>query len=286
MNSYLLFLGCLIQNRFPFMEVSLKKVLDSFEVEVKREDGFSCCPAPKIRGYSYKTWLYIAARNLCLAEEKGLDILTPCNGCYETLKVACETLKEKPNLKDEVNKVLSEFGMEFLGKTKVLHLVELLYREIGIEKIEKKIQKPLNLKVAVHYGCHLLKPSKYLKFDSPETPKSLDLLVEATGAKSIPYMMKNYCCGEETLDKEVSFALARQKLSRIKKVASCMVVVCPACMFQYDLNQPLIQKMFNEKYEIPVFYYPELLCLALGEKPEDLGFQFHRVKVDSVLEGI
>lgn len=289
MKPYALFLGCLIPYRLPYMEVAARKILDYFQIEVVESVDFGCCPEPiGVQGLDKLTWLCLAARNLCVAEEKDLDLLTLCNGCYETLKVANLMLRENEPLRKNINSLLSKVGKEFRGKTEVKHLVEALYKDVGVTQITKAVQKPLSgLRVATHYGCHMLRPSRYLKFDNPEQPTSLDELVAATGAKSVQYQMKMWCCGSGlgSIDPMTSLSIAKRKLSNVKRSgADCLTVICPYCMIQYDLNQPTIERTFGEHYDIPVFYYPELLCLAIGVKPEELGLKFHRVSTSRILQ--
>jgi heterodisulfide reductase subunit B len=243
-----------------------------------------------MQGLDHITWLALAARNLCIAEELDLDILTLCNGCYETLKTANTLLEENPYLRAEINKILAKIGKQFQGKIKVFHLIQILYEDVGPQKIKSLVQIPLRgIRVGAHYGCHLVRPSTIMKFDDPEQPSSLDKLITALGARSVRYPKKMLCCGAglRGIDSNSAMAIARIKLANMKRAGvDCMVVTCPYCMIQYDLSQHLIQRAFNEVYNIPVFYYPELLCLAMGEKPEELGFKFHRVDPTPVFEKI
>jgi len=229
----------------------------------------------------------MAAYNLALAEEKGLDILALCNGCVNSLKKANFLLKKNEDLKSEVNEILAKTGKEYKGTIEVKHLVQIFYEDIGIEKLKKKIKNPLKLKVASHTGCHLIKPSYAMQFDDPEQPKILDELIEVTGAKSVDYMYKNMCCGQPIrgVNDEVSLKIAKEKLTHIKEAnADCMITICPACNIQYDLGQLEIKSKFKEEYNIPVLHYPELLGLALGIDKKELGIlATHRAKADKIL---
>ncbi|MDA8219497.1 MAG: heterodisulfide reductase-related iron-sulfur binding cluster [Dehalococcoidales bacterium] len=291
MAAYGLFLGCTIPNHLPHLELAARKALAALEVETTELIGATCCPDPVgIPGLSKEGWLAIAGRNLCLAEEQGVDILTLCNGCYETLKEARHELADAPT-RAIVNEILAPLGKQYQGKVKVLHLVELLHRELGPAAIAERVTKPLtDLRVAVHYGCHLVRPSEVLALDDPEAPVFLDELVGALGTTSVPYPRKMLCCGAgvKGFDKEqatnIGRSMAREKLLNVRQAeADCMVVTCPTCMSQFDVNQGLIERAFGEKYDMPVFYYAELLALALGVPPAELGFQFHRAKVDRAL---
>ncbi|MHB1006968.1 MAG: CoB--CoM heterodisulfide reductase iron-sulfur subunit B family protein [Chloroflexota bacterium] len=288
MAGYGLFLGCTIPHSLPHLELAARKALAALAVPVEDLRETTCCPDPVgIPGLDHAGWLAIAARNLCLAEEQEVDILTLCNGCYETLKEAHHELANV-DTRARVNAVLATIGKRYEGKQRVVHFVELLHKEIGPKAIAKQVKNPLKgLRVAVHYGCHLTRPSDVMGFDDPRAPRSIDELVTALGATSVPYPRKMLCCGAgvKGFDKEEATAIgrriAREKFINVKAVeADCMVVPCPTCMNQYDGNQGLIERAFGEKYEMPVFYIAELVCLALGVPPAELGFQYHRAKVE------
>ena len=133
-------------------------------------------------------------------------------------------------------------------------------------------------------------PGNYhIQWDDPFEPVTVDAIVEGLGAKSIPYEYKMECCGNPTskTDKDLSLLLAKRKLEAITKTeANCMVVVCPACYQQFDNNQRELNKTYNTEFNLPVFYLSELVALAFGFKPEELGFNFHRVKPSILFESI
>jgi len=289
--EYLLFEGCLIPTSLPYMEIAARKSLEILEIGLKETSDFACCPDPVgIKAMDELTWLSLGARNLCIAQETGLDILTLCNGCYETLKETSHILKEEKELLKKVNKILSSVDKEYKGNTIVRHIAEVLYKEVGTSEISKIVKKPLNnIKAAAFYGCHVVRPSEVMKLDDPENPKFLDELIIAIGGKSVPRMRKMLCCGAPLLgvNMELSLEMAKNNLDYIKASgADCIVTLCPFCQTQFDRNQAVIQRKFNLDYNLPSFYYPELLSLALGVEPEKLGFNLHRVKVDLVLEKI
>ncbi len=289
MTSYGFFLGCMIPLRLQNFEASVRRVLPTFNIELLTLNGAGCCPDPiGIQSLDQKTWFSLGARNIAIAEEMGHDMLTLCNGCFETLKTTNHVLIHEPTLKDEVNGILSQINREFKGNIKVRHIVEILFEDIGVEKIREVVTHPLSdLKVAVHYGCHLVRPSEILAFDDPERPQSIDLLVEALSATSIPYLKKMECCGTgiRSIDMDSALKMTRQKLIEMKRVrADCITTVCPFCFIQFDVGQFQIQKNFNEEYNIPVLYYMELLGLAMGLQPKELGLDMHRIKTKKLLE--
>ncbi|MCK5562529.1 hypothetical protein KAI30_00015 [Candidatus Bathyarchaeota archaeon] len=148
--QYALFLGCVIPNRYPGIELAMRNVAPTLGIELKDMEGASCCPAPGVfKSFHQPTWLALAARNLIIAETLGTNIVTLCNGCYGSLKEANEILKMDSSKRDEVNKILRDFNKEFKAAIDVKHFVEVVYSEIGTEKLRGLVKKPLNLNVAV-----------------------------------------------------------------------------------------------------------------------------------------
>ncbi len=288
MSDYALFVGCVISNRYPYIEASAHKVFTKMGLKLVDVPEFACCPDPVgVQNVKQLTWLTAATYNLCIAEEKGLDILTTCNGCYESLKTAHTELHHDPAKKDEINQILSKVGKEYKGTTKVKHFLDYLFNDFGTEKVAELVTKPLDtLKIATFYGCHYGRPSYILNFDDPLRPTSLDKMVEALGAKSVPYLKKYQCCGTgiSGVDEDGQMQLLETKLKQIERVeADCLTVICPACYMQFDSNQRKVNTMFNTNYNIPVLYLTELIALAFGEDEKEIGLKYHTVKAKDLL---
>jgi len=285
-NKYLMFLGCAIPYRVAAFEISGRKVLGKLGVELVEMPEFNCCGLP-LDPVSHETMLILAARNLALAEQKGLDIITLCPGCAGTLKKVNTMLKADEHLRDEINRHLKEVGLEYKGKQNAKHLMQVLIEDVGLEKIKNSVVKPLTmLRVAEHNGCHILRPKEFIGFDDPEDPKTLKTLIEVTGATCLDYMDETECCGAPSVgvSDKIALQLAKDKLTHMKMVdAEAMITICPFCHIMYDTNELRIEKMFSEVYGIPVLHYPQLLGLAQGMKPDELGFSDLRVDVSKIL---
>jgi len=288
-NKYLMFLGCAIPYRVSAYEISARKILQKLGVELVEMPEFNCCGLP-LDPVSHEMMVMLAARNLALAEQKGLNIITLCPGCAGTLKKVNKMLKEDKALREEINEHLKEAGLEFKGTIDVKHLMQVLIEDIGLEKVKNTVVKPLiMLKVAEHNGCHILRPKEFIGFDDPEDPKTLKTLIEATGATCLDYMDETECCGAPSVgvNDKIALQLARDKLNHIKMVnAQAMITICPFCHIMYDTNELRIEKMFNETYGIPVLHYPQLLGLAMGIPPEELAFNDLRVDVSNILKQV
>ncbi|MFX0094414.1 MAG: CoB--CoM heterodisulfide reductase iron-sulfur subunit B family protein [Candidatus Hodarchaeota archaeon] len=284
-KEFALFLGCTIPLRFPFIESASKKVLNALNIKIK-ELPFGCCPDPNgVQSFNRETWFSLATRNLCLAEEEELDILTFCNGCYETLKVVNSELQNSEELRKKINKNLAEVGREYKGTTHVRHIIQELHNRR--RQISNLVTRPLDkYRFAVHYGCHILRPSGILQMDDPEHPVILDELVEALKGNSIPYPKKGMCCGAGvyTSDLSTSIKIIREKFIEINKAqANAIVVCCPTCYNMYESGQALIKRDCKEIYGfngtgIPIIYYTELLAFALDIDISE-EFKQHRNKL-------
>lgn len=287
MKEYALFAGCMISSRFPQLESSTTKVLERFGIKPRPLRGWTCCPEPvSMQLLNLKAWYAIAARNICLAEEAGLDMLTLCNGCNKTLFRANEDLKADEELRAEVNRYLKDVGKKFEGKIAVKSILRILYQDVGAKEIKKHVKTPLHgIKVAVHYGCHIFDELK--EYDDPKDPKSLKNLVKALGADVVAYPSEMLCCAgyARNINEELSLRIAEEKLNDLANVdTDCLILICPYCFLQFDLGQISIARKFKRSFQIPVLYYTQLLGLAMGFSAQDMGLQFHRVKTDGLVE--
>ncbi len=287
--KYAYYLGCLIPARTNQYDLSTRVVAKKLGIELVDLEGAGCCGSVLVRSVDFRTNLMMSARILALAKNMGLDLLVLCSGCYESLMEAENLIERSENFREQVNALLkSTDNLVYGGGEKIKHLVQVLYDDIGLERLRDEIKRPLDgLRVAVHYGCHVLRPSSTLKFDNAENPKILDDLVEITGAKSIYWPLKLWCCGSPILaiDKDLSLSIAGMKLKSAKEAgADCIVTICPSCQIQFDTLQPEISRVTGEQYNMPVLLYPQLLGLAMGFSPEEVGLHLNRISAESLLK--
>lgn len=287
MVKYVFYPGCFIPTMLPHVEAAIRFLLNKFNIETVELKAFSCCP-PKINSVADEAlWLTIAARNLAIAERQGLDMLTPCNGCLESLFEARVMLKERPLLREKIMRTLSKLGYSYEGKTKPKHLVEALYEDVGVNEIKKNVVKELsNLRVAVHYGCHIFADEPGA--DVWRRPRMVDELVKATGAELVRDGLERLCCGyvPSTIDDE--YALIHRTEVRLKSVketgADCIVTPCPQCLIRLEFGQVRLRTK-GAKYNLPVIHLAELLALALGLDPKKFGFiRLHKVPTRDIIQ--
>jgi len=286
MNKFALFTGCLIASKLPQLEASAVAVLKKLKVESELADGFACCPDPfSMKILNREAWYALAARNLCVAEQNKLDVLTLCNGCNLTLSKVNNDLTADAELRTRVNITLKRVGKQFEGRIEVKSILRTLFEDVGSDEIEKLVQNPLTkVRAALHYGCHIFEELK--KFDDAKSPQSLTRLVEATGATVVPYSKQTLCCGSlaQFCNDDVYLKIVEEKLLSVTRSgANCMIVICPYCFLQYDLGQALIEKRFRKSFRIPVLYYPQLLALAIGLPLRDVGLHYHHIVPDGRL---
>jgi len=273
--------------KYPQMELAIRKTMPNLNVELVDVEGFTCCPDPiYFKARDKIKWLTIAARNLAIAEEMGLDVITMCSGCISTLKEAKYTLDEDPEAKAEVNRRLKRVNKEYKGTAKISHAVVLIRDTLGLDVVRKSIKRPLEgVTVAIHYGCHILKPSQIMHVDDADYPSILDDFVAAMGATPLDHKEKLLCCGKGCMDEDLPLEMTETIFASIEESgADCMGLVCPTCFSSFDLGQILISRKKGKTYNIPVIYLFQLLGLAQGLEPEQVGLHTHRIKADRVLE--
>jgi len=288
---YALYLGCTIQSEQYGYEVSVRETLPRLGIELEDMEGVSCCGSPALNSVSKLGWHYLSARNLAIAENMGLDVLPLCNGCHLSFIETKHFLEKDPELKNIINMNLEKEGLNYRGDIRIVHLLEALHDEIGTQKISEKVVKPLGgIKLASHPGCHAIRPSDLQKVDDAENPQKLDDLIRALGAETFDYPEKTDCCGSQLAmtSGRITLKIAGEKLQAVKSYGfDGLVTTCPFCFKMYDGRQRAIKGgLKDSSLDLPVFYYTQLLGLAMGLGPEKLGLDLNLSPIDPVLERI
>jgi heterodisulfide reductase subunit B len=283
---FLYYTGCVIPYRAPNYDLSSRRILEHFGVELVDMLDAGCCGIYVRQVDEFKA-LVLSARIWTTAEAANLDILSPCPGCVSTLTHVRDELVADERLKGRVNAALAQVGRTFKGTGRVKHLLRVLDEDIGLETIRAAIVHPLTGDLAAHYGCHLVRPAAELKFQDPELPQILDQLIEITGARSLDYPDKMGCCGMNVHGNDgIRSRLAGHKLLDVQAAgAQALVMACPACYLAMGLNQPIVEKSWARRFDLPVVHLPQLLGLALGLDPNALGLNLNRPKVDLEMLG-
>ncbi len=263
--KYAYFPGCKIPHHLPQYGVGVKAVCAALGVELVDLE-FNCCGWP-LRDESYLASVFSAARNLALAAQEGLSILTPCKCCLGNLKMSLDRLNRSPDLAQEVNRLLAQEGLQ-PGRPRVTHLLTVLDQEVGIGMLKAGLKKPLaGLKVACHYGCHALRPAGVTGFDDPLNPTIFERIVEVLGAEAVPWDLRLECCGYPLRgrDETTSRRLMRAKLLDAGSAGAEMVVTaCTYCQLQFETERNLLSGDDSLNEAPPAVLVTQLLTEALG----------------------
>jgi heterodisulfide reductase subunit B len=284
-KRFAFFPGCLIPMRHPAIEFAIRHSLPKLGIEIVDLEGASCCPDPiYFKSKDKLAWLAVAARNLCLAEDLELDVFTNCSGCTATLSEAYHLLQDQ-TLRSKINERLKRIGRQYRGTSRVRHIATLVRDEIGYDAVRKSVVRPLrDLKVAIHYGCHLLKPSRIMQVDDPNDPTMLENLVAALGATPVRHRNWYLCCGKACQSDEIPDHMMHDLLTTVHaERAELLCLICPTCFGQFDHGQMKVARRFGEDFHTAPIYYFQLLAFAQGVAYDRLGFERHRFKPDCLV---
>jgi len=260
------FPGCLVLQRMPQYEKSAKRVLRELDISVENIPRAACCGAP-LESFADQ-WLHLAAYNLSLAERMGLDVLTLCGNCTNSLLRADAALRDS-SLRLQVNERLHEIGLHFEGQTAVQHLIQVLCEHL--EVLRDKVTARLSLKIAVTHPCQALRPHEVSGFDDPSRPQAMRRIVELTGAEVVAYEAEYDCCGSTLYlaDERLGLAAGQRKLDSAAR-ADVLVDACGNCQLLLERFQGLMKRRGGES-RMPVLTLPQLLGVAMDIDPHELG---------------
>ncbi len=280
--QYAYYPGCSLTTTAKEYDYSWRAVCKKLGIGLKSIPDWNCCGASPASVEDPLLAVMLPARNLLYAEEQNLDVIAPCVGCYKNLRKAAKLIHHDANIRQQASQVLER---QLRGHVRVKHPIEVLLLDIGLEALTDKVIQPLNgLKVACYYGCYLTRPDS--PFDTVENPQSLDKLMRVIGAEPVPYPFKARCCGggifltREDLAIEMSHRLLTQAR---RSGAECMVVACPLCDMLLEAYQIKSAEHLGVKHDMPVFFFSQLLGLALGAAKEELGLELRSVSPERVL---
>jgi heterodisulfide reductase subunit B len=285
MKRYSYFPGCSLAATAVAYGLSVEAVSEILDIELAELEDWTCCGSTPYSCFDELESVCVAGRNLALAEKTGLDLLTPCSACYSTLKRADSHLKAYPELRKQVREIFQATGLDYQGKVKVRHLVDVLLNDVRPEEIEAKVVMPLDgLQVAPYYGCQIVRPE--CSFDDPEYPQSLTRLIATLGAEVSPFPLRSHCCGGTLIISETDVALGmiRELLeSAQSNGAECIVTACPLCQTNLDVYQGMVNSKFKTSYDLPVLFLTQLMGMAFGIEPRALGLDKNVVSPGKVL---
>ena len=281
---YAYYPGCSQIGTATDYDKSTRACCDKLGIQLRDIPDWSCCGSTPAHTVDHTLSGALSLRNLQLAQQlEPTCVTTPCPSCLTNLKVAARKA-EDPDSLTAMNELLET---PYAGNLEVKSTLQILVEDIGVDALASKVQKPLTgLLVAPYYGCIMNRPPDVMQFDDPENPTAMDRVLEACGATVLPYPLKVECCGASygIPRKDVVTHLSHKLLSLAEDVgAMAMVTACPLCQMNLDLRQKQINKAQNANHNIPVFYFTQLLGLALGLPGRELGLEKLAVSPKDVL---
>lgn len=288
--KYALYTGCTARESTPELLKSTLAIAEKLGIELVLLDEASCCGASHLQDYDDFLSLVLNARNICYAEKLGLTMVTICNTCQLNTAMTKHRLDTNPELKAKVNAKLAEVGLEYKGTSEVTHFLYALIQDYGLEKVAAKVQVPLSqFNIAPFYGCHNIRPSELQNLsnggENPYTPTSLDDLIIACGGVNVDYEEKNKCCGfhaELQSPRTAAILTGNAIAGAMDANADWMVTPCPLCHLKLDVQHHSASKALGRDVKLPVLHMPQMVGLALGCTPTELGLNHHVTKVDFV----
>jgi len=263
--------GCSLHGTAKEYDQSVRAVSRALGIELKEVDDWSCCGATSAHSTNFKLSIALPARNLVAAEKDALDVMVPCAACFNRFKTAEHHLKADKQLKGEVEEII---GGKYHGGIAIRNPLDIIFKDIGLDALEGKVIKPLKgLKPVSYYGCLLLRPPEICEFDDYENPVILDKILNTLGADARLWSYKTDCCGGSLTISRTD--IVTKMVSKIMTMAreagaNCVVTACPVCMANLDMRA-------GDNVRLPVFYFTELIALALGLQGPDTWFKLHNV---------
>lgn len=263
--------GCSLHGTAKEYDQSMRAVSAALGIELKELSDWSCCGATSAHSTNFKLSVALPARDLMIAEKDALDVMVPCAACFNRFKTAQYHLKEDQALKSEVERIV---GDRYQGTVAVRNPIDIIASEIGLDALQAMVKQPLSgLQPVSYYGCLLLRPPEVCAFDDYENPVLLDKILRTLGADVKPWSYKTDCCGGSlTISRTDIVVNMVDKLMTMAREAgaNCIAVACPVCMANLDMRA-------SQSLKLPVFYFTELLAVALGLKGPGTWLKLHKI---------
>jgi heterodisulfide reductase subunit B2 len=280
MAKYLLYPGCSMESSAKAYCDSLTAIAGPIGLELEEIDDWNCCGATEYLGISLTPAYALISRNLALASKQAngnRTVVAPCSACYLNLAKADYYMQEQPKLGVMVNEALKAGDLAYKpGSLSIRHLLDVIVYDIGLDTIKSKVVRPLTgLRVAPYLGCMVPRPDYEHRWSDHEHPVELDLLLDALGAEVIDFPLKTHCCGGHMphIGPDTAFELIRRLISSAANYETdIMATLCPMCQMNLDAYQGETNQHFGTNYRMPVVFFTQLMGLAFGLEPKELGF--------------
>jgi heterodisulfide reductase subunit B len=279
MAKYLFYPGCSLQRSArPYLD-SMLAIRQFIDMEIEEIEDWNCCGATEYVSVHQLAAFALIGRNLALAAKQingTHTVMAACSACYLNLAKADSYLQRDPNLNEQVSTALAAGNLQYTpGSLEVRHLLDIIVNDVGLETVKKRVVRPLKgLRVAPYYGCMIARPDRDNRWDNVEHPVAMDRLMKALGAEVIDFPLKTHCCGGHMtqIDVPVAYELIRRLIHGAAEYnANIMVTLCPMCQLNLDAYQSEVNRYFHTDYHMPILYFTQLMGLAFGLEPENLG---------------
>ena len=284
--KYAYFPGCSLESTAWDFDRSTRAVCRALDVELEEIPDWVCCGSTPAHSSSASLATALPVVNLQKAHEMGAPVMTACASCYARLRTANHKIQNDPDERARTERITQG---AYDGSVPVRHVLDVLINDVGAAEIRYRVKRPLSgLRVACYYGCLLSRPPEVVAFDDPEHPRSMEDLLEAVGAAPVEWPLKTECCGAALTMTNASVVgrLGHKLISMARETgAECLAVACPLCQINLDLRQADAKKAHGDLPDTPALYVTQLLGLALGLAPKDLGLEALTVSADPLLTG-
>jgi heterodisulfide reductase subunit B len=278
--SYIYYPGCSLKSTGQAYEESMLSVFSTLGVTIDELNDWNCCGATAYMSTSELKAFALSARNFALAEKQGdgksiVNLVIPCAACYLVLNKAYHYIHDYSDIRSKIHKALDEADLQYSGKIKIRHPLDILVKDIGLDKSTSCVKVPLTgLRVACYYGCQIIRP--FAEFDNLHEPCTMENMMRSIGAQAIDWPLKTRCCGGSLTGTipEVGLRLSYILLKEAKK-QGCDVIAtaCPLCQFNLECYQMKMKSKFEETIKMPVVYFTQLIGIALGVSYKNLGLK-------------
>ena len=280
MSEYIFYPGCSMESSAKAYYHSVMSVCKTLDIKLNEINDWNCCGATEYLSLDRMPAYSLIARNLALAEKQSngsKTVIAPCSACYLNLAKADHYMHEDKAFGEQINAALAAGGLHYTpGELAVRHLLDVVFNDIGLEVIRSKVVKPLaGLRVAPYIGCMLPRPDYDKRYSNTEHPHELDDLLKALGAEVIDFPLKTACCGGHMtqIGPDTAFELIRRLIAAAAEYkADVLVALCPMCQMNLDAFQGQMNGYFKTNYKMPILFFTQLMGIAFGHKPEELGF--------------
>jgi succinate dehydrogenase / fumarate reductase cytochrome b subunit len=285
--------GCVSRGFTPELHGSMAKVAPLLDIELVELDRAACCGAGVIAEHNQELADALNARTFALAQQEidgGAELMMNiCSTCQGAQSECQERLDANSEYRGHINEVLASESLEYRKGIVNKHFLWLMVEEIGLDTIREKVTRPLtDLRVGPFYGCYIVRPTDRLGIDRGHPRDTyLHQLIEALGGTVVDYAGTYKCCGFPiiTMNKEASLKQAGRHLGdALDAEADCLVTPCPLCHLNLDLQQPGAERVVGRELGMPVLHLPQLVGLAFGLQPKELGMNKHVVKPTTVID--